>query len=73
MRRARERAHPLCRQQVRLDRRRDAAGDLVLQGENVAEFAIVALRPMVPAGVASISCALMRKRLPARRTLPSST
>jgi hypothetical protein len=63
-------AGPLARGQVDLERGDDGTGDLVLEGEDVLEVAIVALRPPV---AASISCALIRARLPARRTLPSST
>ena len=44
------RANALRGQQVRLDRRRDAAGDLVLHGENVAELAVVSFGPVMAAG-----------------------
>jgi hypothetical protein len=55
------------------DRAGDAGRDLVLQLENVVERAVEAFGPDVSAVVASTSCPVMRTRLPALRTLPSST
>jgi hypothetical protein len=46
----RQRANPFRRHQARLDRGDDIAGDLVLHGKNIAELAVVALRPMMAAG-----------------------
>ena len=49
------------------------ARHLVLHREDVVEVAVVALGPEMRAGRRSISWAVMRTRLPALRTLPSST
>jgi hypothetical protein len=51
----------------------DAAGDLVLHGEDVAELAVVALGRDVLGASASASWAVTRMRPAAVRTLPSST
>ena len=50
VRRARQGANALRGQQLRFDRRRDAAGDLVLHGEDIAELAVVAFGPVMAAG-----------------------
>ncbi len=50
-----------------------ACGDLVLQREDVVQVAVVALGPDVIVARPSISCAVIRTRPPALRTLPSST
>jgi len=36
--------------QTRLDSRDDAGGDFILDGEDIAQFAVIALRPMMTAG-----------------------
>ena len=48
--RTRKGANALGRQQVGLDRRGDAAGDLILHGEDVAELAVVSFSPVMGAG-----------------------
>ena len=50
-------ACPLACRQPHIQGRDDRVHDLVLKGEDVLEVAIVALRPEVEAGPASISCA----------------
>ncbi len=45
LRRALLRAHSLGGDQLRLDGRRDALGQVVLEGENIGDLAIVVLRP----------------------------
>jgi hypothetical protein len=47
--------------------------ELVLDGENVGEVAIEPAGPDMPPLLESINCAVTRTRLPALRTLPSST
>ena len=62
------------RRQRHLQRRDDLPRHLVLHREDVGEVAVVAFRPKMRRRVdASMSCAVMRTRFPARRMLPSST
>src|SRR6266849_3454489 len=46
----RKRADALRCKQTRLDSRDDAGGDFILDGEDIAQFAVIALRPMMTAG-----------------------
>ena len=72
-RRPRGGAAHLRRLQCRLDHPGDADRDLVLKFEDIFQRAVEAVSPEMRAGRASISCAVMRTRLPALRTEPSST
>ena len=59
---------------LRLDHRRDALGDPVLEVEDIVDRAIEILAPTDARRYwPSTSCAAIRSRSPARRTLPSST
>ena len=55
------------------DRRDDVLRDLLLDGEHVLQRPVVSLGPQMSPLTASTSCAVMRTRFPARRTLPSTT
>jgi hypothetical protein len=63
----------LTRGQLQLERGHDLLRELVLDGENVGEVAIEPAAPDMPPLLESINCAVTRTRLPALRTLPSST
>ena len=54
-----------------LQRGRDGLRDFVLHVEQVRHLAVVALRPEMIAVAALMSCAVTRRRVPDRRTLPS--
>ncbi len=57
----------------RRDTTKDPTRDLVLQREYVLEITLEAVRPQVRAACSLDELAVMRTRLPALRTLPSST
>ena len=59
--------------QARLDDADDSLGDLILELENVVQGAVEAVGPRCAPVSASINCLVMRSRLPALRTPPSST
>ena len=60
-------------QQRQLQCGNDGARNLVLQREDVVQVAVVTLAPDLASFAALISCAVMRTRAPALRTLPAST
>ena len=66
-------AEVLGRVEFRLDRRYHPLGDFVLEHEDVGKLAVVALGQTWVPVAASTSCAVIRRRLPALRTLPSRT
>jgi hypothetical protein len=63
----------LCRDQRGVQRNRDAARDLVLQGEQIAHVAVEALRPEMRVGLGIDQLGGDADPVPYRRTLPSST
>ena len=70
------RRHPflLADRQLALQRRDDLFGEFVLDGEDIGEVSIEPVGPDVARrSRESINCAVTRTRLPALRTLPSST
>src|SRR5829696_5700428 len=63
----------LRRVELRFDRSNNGLGDLVLHCEYVREVTVKAFRPDLVPVATSLSCAVMRTRSPALRTLPSTT
>ena len=59
--------------EARLDGTDRAKRDFILQGENIIERTVIALGQTCTPVPASTSCVVMRTRLPALRTEPSST
>ena len=72
-RRLGERAFGLGLVHVHCKTAHDGSGDLILDGKDVLELAVVALGPAVRAGHGVDELGMMRMRSPARRMLPSST
>src|SRR5262249_38406322 len=67
------RALDLRQAQARFDRSDDGRCHPILQFKNVVQQAVDAVAQMCAPVAASINCPVMRTRLPALRTLPSST
>jgi hypothetical protein len=59
--------------QLEIERDRDSTGDLILQGEQIAQVAIEPLSPEMRVGRGIDQLGRTRSWLPERRTLPSST
>jgi hypothetical protein len=66
------RAGGFCTDQLPTERVRDAACDLVLQREQIADVVVETLRPQMRVGLGVDQLRVDADRLPPRRTLPSS-